>query len=445
MTLLIPSHQATWGDYDRDGWVDLLIANTAEDRANILYHNNGDGTFSDVTFAAGISGPAYTRAAIGGDYNNDSWPDIYVHGIQESVLYTNSRGGFFSHDNKPSALDGFNDGLACAWRDIDNNGFLDLTLGARDASMRLLINQNGRFDLDNSFFPGTIPRNSGGATYIDIDNDGYPDLYSKELYGKEYLFKNSSGTRFIDITDEAGFTSGSNGGNAVCADLDNDGDMDLVAAQFDPHRLFYYENALEVINPSSHYLDVELTGTQSNRSGIGTRVIVFAGGTLQMQEKTCGESGIAQSTPRLHFGLKDYTSVDSLLLYWPSGIRQKVGATGANQIVTILEDGPNVGVEYSRNQNSSPEAFTLRNFPNPFNPTTRIKYTLPSKSYVSLKIFNLKGELKRTLVEGEVGPGDQSVQWDGSDESGRMVPAGIYLCQLKSESSIKSIRMLFLK
>lgn len=227
--------------------------------------------------------------------------------------------------------------------------------------------------------------------------------------------------------------------------MDNNGDMDLIAAQFDPHRLFFYRNALEVINPSSHWLDVELTGTQSNRSGIGTRVIVFAGDSMQMQEKSCGESGLTQGTPRLHFGLKDYTSVDSLILYWPSGIRQKVGVTGANQIVTILEDGPNVGVEISRNQNSSPEAFTLRNFPNPFNPTTRIKYNLPSKSYIFLRIFNLKGELIRTLVEGEVGPGDQSVQWDGSDESGRMVPAGIYLCQMKSELSTKSIRMIFLK
>jgi len=184
----LTTNQATWGDYDRDGWVDLLIANSTEVHSNILYHNNGDGTFSDVTAGAGISGPAFTRAAIWGDYNNDSWPDIYIHGIQECALYTNSHGGLFWNTNQPSALDGFYDGLACAWRDIDNNGFLDLTLGARDASMRILLNQNGLFDLDNRFIPGTIPRNNGGATYIDIDNDGYPDLYSKELYGKEYLY-----------------------------------------------------------------------------------------------------------------------------------------------------------------------------------------------------------------------------------------------------------------
>lgn len=433
------TNQGTWADYNRDGKVDLLLANTDSYRAVVLYQNNGDGTFADVTTATGIDGPANARAAIWGDFNNDRWPDFYVHGINSSLLYINNADGTFHAATLSPTLDGFSDGLACAWRDLDNNGWLDLTLGAWYQPLCILLNLEGTFVRASGMMAGTIPQSTGGATYADIDNDGYADLHTKEVYGRELLFKNSKGSGFIDISYEAGFGDGSGGGNAACGDLDNDGDLDLIAARFEPHPLYYYRNALDRIDPTNHWLAVKLTGIKSNRSAIGAKVELFAGSERQMQERSCGESGLTQSTSLLHFGLKDKSLVDSLVVYWPCGAVQKIDLVQADQQLEIIED-PLSFIPYGRRAGNVDVSFiSLQNFPNPFNATTTLEFYLPRAEYVSLQVVSIHGRQVAMLVDGPMAAGNHRLSWNAS-----ALPSGIYSCllQLGKERVLKKVVLL---
>lgn len=433
------TNQGTWADFNRDGKADLLLANTDSYRPVVLYQNSGDGTFADVTTVTGINGPPNARAAIWGDFNNDRWPDFYVHGINSSLLYINNADGTFHAANLSPTLDGFSDGLACAWRDLDNNGFLDLTLGAWYQPLCILLNLEGTFIRASGMMAGTIPQSTGGATYADIDNDGYADLHTKEVYGRELLFKNSKGSGFIDISFEAGFGDGSGGGNAACGDLDNDGDLDLIAARFEPHPLYYYRNALDRIDPSNHWLDINLIGIKSNRSAIGAKVELFAGSEMQMQERSCGESGLTQSTSLLHFGLKDKSLVDSLVVYWPCGAVQKIDNVLADQRLEIIED-PLSAIPAGRRAGRVDVPFiSLQNFPNPFNASTTLEFYLPREGYVSLRVLSMQGRQMALLVDRQMAAGIHRLSWDAS-----ALPSGIYTCLLQrsGERVMKKVVLL---
>lgn len=423
------SNQGAWADYDRDGRADLLIANFEGSAPNALYHNNGDGTFTNVSDKVGIGPPATARAAIWGDYNNDLWPDLYIHGQSGTVLYTNNGHGFFRKTNVSPALDDFCDGLACTWRDVNNDGFLDLTLGAWNAYLRLSLNHDGTFSRADRFFPGAIPQNNGGATYADIDNDGFPDLYTKEVYGKEFLYKNNNGKGFIDITRESGLEPSTSGGNAVSGDMDNDGDIDLIAVQFEQHRLFYYVNGLEKITPSNHWLKVELIGIHSNRSAIGAKVRLYSRTTVQMQEKSCGESGQSQSSPLLHFGLRADARIDSIIVHWPSGVVQKETAIAVDETITIKEKAVSTTVA---DPHHLPDGFTLQNYPNPFNAVTIVRYRIPASGNVRLEIYDVLGKPIRLLSDGYQAIGEHSLSWDGTDQNQNSVPSGIYMIRLQA-------------
>ena len=381
-------------DYDVDGDVDLYIVNymkfsVAENQRwetrgirtycsptdqiagshfvsepDILYRNNGDGTFTDVTEAAGISHRALGLAVAVGDYDNDGYPDFHVaNDMEADLLYRNNGDGTFTEiaDLTGTGYDGNGfpgSGMGSAFGDYDNNGYLDLVVSnASSLPVVLYENESAAFFTDVSFTAGigavTLPYFKWAAEFFDYDNDGLLDLFvanghlqenivlfSDSTYPQaDLLFRNTrqhNGTyHFTDASVEVGLAElpkkVSRG--AAFGDYDNDGDIDIFLNNSNqPATLLRNEGG-----NSNHWLTIQLIGTQSNVSSIGTKIVLKAGDLSLFKEVRSGASYLSQSDVRVHFGLGENTVVDTLEIHWPSGLTERFSHLKSNQILRVKE------------------------------------------------------------------------------------------------------------
>lgn len=386
---------AAFGDYDKDGHVDLYVSGYLDFNArkpkiktcqyrgldvnacgplgyqgapDVLYHNNGDGTFTDVTRKAGVvdRGPYFGFTVIFDDFDNDGYPDIFVaNDSNPNYLYRNKHDGTFEEIAITSGVAFNADGkemssMGVAVGDYDNDGLMDLfiTTFANDNYV-LFHNEGGGFFSDVSYPSGvgeaTIP-NLGWATFfIDYDNDGYQDLFAAnghvypEVDGKlneRYrqpllLFKNMGNGKFRETTRETELRElapRSARGGAYC-DYDNDGDIDILISNIDDRPVLLENDG----GNRSNWLELKLVGTTSNRSAIGAAVKVVAGDLVQYDHVRAGGSFISGNDLRLHFGLGNRRLVGLLEIQWPSGKVQQLRDIEANRILTIRENGGIVG------------------------------------------------------------------------------------------------------
>lgn len=378
----LPTSGTRWGagcafvDYDRDGYLDLFVSNYVDlDLAkapqpgqgshcnwkglvvmcgplglplgkNALYHNNKDGTFTDVSGKAGIWKPGgrYGLGVIAADFDNDGWPDLYVACDQTpSLLYRNRGDGTFEERGVEAGVaynfDGqLQAGMGVAVADYDGNGFLDIVKTNFSGDLPSLYNnEDGKFFTDRSRQAG-LGRNQllgWGVLFLDVDEDGRPDLLlaNGHVYpevegsslGEHYrqktlLYRNLGNGRFADVTASAGPglepTRPARG--MAAGDLDGDGHPEVVIVNMNDTPTLLRNDG-----PRQNALLVSLAGTKSNRSAIGARVTVEAAGRRQMQEVASGGSYLSQSDLTLHFGLGPATTVDRLQVRWPSGAVQE--------------------------------------------------------------------------------------------------------------------------
>ena len=335
---------------------------------DILYRNNGDGTFTDVTEASGISHRALGLAVAVGDYDNDGYPDIHIaNDMEADLLYHNNGDGTFTEtaDLTGTGYDGNGfpgSGMGSAFGDYDNDGYLDLVVSnASSLPVILYQNENSTFFTDVSFTSGigavTLPYFKWAVEFLDYDNDGLLDLFvanghlqeNIELFSDstypqaDLLFHNTrsedSTYHFTDASAEVGLTQlpkmVSRG--AAFGDYDNDGDIDIFLNNSNqPATLLRNDGGNR-----NHWLTIQPIGTQSNVSGIGTKIIVKAGDLSLYKEVRSGASYLSQSDLRVQFGLGENAKVDTLKIHWQSGLIERFSNLKSNQILRIKE-GPGI-------------------------------------------------------------------------------------------------------
>ncbi len=235
-------HGAAWGDYDRDG--DLDIYATSFNAMDVLFRNDGDGTFTNVTDTAGLGNPGHARSAIWGDYNNDGWLDLYVTREAAGLsaqLWRNNADGTFT-DVTPTAGVGTTSGMSAAWGDYDGDGLLDILVARWCDTPRLYRNQgNGTF-MDVAWSAGLLRGGCGvGAMFGDYDLDGDLDVFYSLGWSLNALYRNDGNGTFTDVTVASGLVGNMQGGAAAWGDYDNDGDLDLLQSG-DQVRCWLYRN-----------------------------------------------------------------------------------------------------------------------------------------------------------------------------------------------------------
>ncbi len=379
-------------DYDRDGKLDLFVATYVDfdvikapgpgERAscmwkgvpvmcgprglpwskNILYRNNGDGTFEDVTKKAKIdqTNGHYAFSVSTFDYDDDGWPDIYVAcDSTPSILYRNNHDGTFT-DVAVVAGAAFNEdgkeqaGMGSTIGDYNGDGKLDIfkTNFSDDTSTLYRNNGDGTFD-DVTFAAGLglYTKYLGwGTMFVDVDNNGWPDLLlvnghvypevTKQHLGSEYeeprvLYHNLGNGKFEDISESSGpgiTTARSSRGLAV-GDLWNDGRMSAVVSNMnEPLSLLVNQ-----VKTGNHWIGIKTVGTKSNRDAIGSKIRVQAGGRIRVDEVRSGSSFDSNNDMRVHFGLGAATKVDWVEVRWPSGLTERFEGLAVDGIRTVTE------------------------------------------------------------------------------------------------------------
>ena len=364
-----PSFTATWADYNNDGYVDLFVANNLGglfDRKspNLLFRNNGDGTFTEVAAQAGLVTPWPTIGAAWGDYDNDGYPDLFVsNGLGRSQLCRNNGDGTFTDVSRHAGIDSYAIGSTCFWCDIDNDGWLDLVQfswsdhedvihtmrhghGPADGRpMRVWRNnRDGSFtnispELGIDGCWGTMSGNCG-----DFNNDGWLDFVlgngsprMDRLEPLVLLERNGTG-RYSNITFSAGLPFTGKGHGANMADLFGDGRLSVMVAAGGAYPGDLLTTG--VFRPKKlpgNYLNVRLVGVKSNRSALGARVTLEAGGRRQVREVS-GGSNFGCTPFEQHFGLGTLAKVDALEIRWPtSGLVQRFIDLPANRTLRFVE------------------------------------------------------------------------------------------------------------
>jgi hypothetical protein len=325
-----------------------------------LYRNNGDGTFKDISDAAGISKAAgsYCMTAVAADFHDTGWPDIYVAcDSTPSLLFRNNKDGTFTEVGLASGAALSEDGMEQAGMgvgvgDVNLDGHLDIfkTHFAEDTAVLYKNDGAGNFD-DVTIRAGLGVETryvSWGTGIVDLDNDGLPDLFivtgnvypEVEKILKEFPYKTprivfrNLGTKFEELIEEAGSGIAAPHASRGCAfgDFDNDGDMDVVIINMnEPPSLLRND-----VTGGGHWLKVKLVGVKSNRSALGGRVTVHYGGKVQAQEVLSQGSFYSVNDLRLHFGLGPVEQVD-VEIRWPNGDKERLSKVAANQLITVRE------------------------------------------------------------------------------------------------------------
>jgi tetratricopeptide (TPR) repeat protein len=366
-----PTQTAGWADYDNDGSLDLYIGNESNQRLKApsqLFRNNGNGTFTDVAAHAGVENDLYAKGVTWGDYDGDRFPDLYVSNMGgANRLYHNNRDGTFTDVAKKLGVAGPSMSFPAWFWDFDNDGVLDLyvtTYSVQDIAavagsylgMTLggELNRLYRGDGKGGFEDVTAEQNLGrltvvmGSNFGDLDNDGFPDFYLGTGYPyydalmPNVMYRNRGGHGFADVTTNGGFGHLQKGHGVAFADLDNDGDQDVFEEMGGAFPGDAFGNAL-FENPGfdNHWIKLALVGVESNRAAIGARIrieITEEGKARSIFTHVDTGGSFGSNPLRREIGLGRASKIDVLEIFWPTtGKTQRFEDVDAGQLIEITE------------------------------------------------------------------------------------------------------------
>ncbi len=423
---------ASWADYDRDGHLDLFVATLGAD--NRLFRNLGNGTFSDVTAAVGLSGyPADSFGGVWADYDGDLDIDLFVHNDgSPNRLFRNDGAAGFADVTPPSMSEPGIRSWGATWSDYDNDGDFDLYVTTLGSPCRLYRNVGQGAFLEVGAAAGTAPsgsQTSNVAADFDFDYDG--DFYVGAFDESNLYFDNLGAGAFYNSGKAA---NANQTRSSSAADYDGDGDLDIYVVTGNGANLLYQNSGNA--NP---WIRLRLQGVQSNRAAIGATVVQRSAGRRSIQTVSGGSGYLSQNDLRLTFGLGGLAGPDTFEVRWPSGAYQVVTGLARNTTHTIVEmDQGSTGV---------PEAPPARpvlaqNTPNPFRTATTIRFTLSAPGPVALSILDVQGRLVRRLVDEARPAGAHEAVWDGRRDTGEPAGAGVYFYRLSAAGASQTRKLV---
>ena len=457
------AESAAWVDYDMDGNVDLYVTySTASGpqskKKNALYKNLGppDYTFVEILNSV-VQIVAPSVSAVWADYDNDGDPDLYVttKGDRDYMVRNNNPG--FTDLTSVGLHEEDSESNSAAWGDFNNDGYLDLyvtnAIPFAGGNVNVLYSNDG----DGTFTEviearGSAADESRSASWVDYDGDRLLDLYVTNKGGDgsgpyNQLYKQAIiGGSFGEAFEHAALVNTGNSYGQTWADTDGDGDPDLFLADEvvgspgvgDNKRLMNF-----IDDPGVSWLRLRLVTHAdgvTNRSAIGAKIEVRTGYTSQYREIGGGGSFYSQNARPLEFAVPG-TTVDEVVVSWPSGrVTELTGVSVAAVVIVNEPAGGTGGGGGCKGCDPPAEPTTgylpgvtalLGNSPNPFNPTTSIRYDLAEPGYTEIIIYNVAGRRVRRVSLGELAAGSRTWTWDGLDAQGQGLGSGVYYVTLR--------------
>jgi hypothetical protein len=451
--LSISGWACAFGDYDQDGFADMVVTHPAgflggTGRPNYLFRNKGDGTFESVKTTPVTVGLAPYTVATWSDFDLDGDIDLFIGAGPASAvpgpdfLFRNMKSetgtATFERYEDPPLGSVNRDGQVFSWIDFDNDRDLDVLItnwgaGLGGLADELYENDGGVFvPVTEGDLPG-VKRVSLGASWGDYDNDGDLDVYITDGAGGRSgrMYVNNNGV-FTDALPTVMAADRAASWGSSAGDIDGDGDLDLfIANSGNPFaRNFFYRNEL---SNSNHWLIVRLTGIQSNASGIGARIHVRAqinGETVwQVRDLSSQNTFNGHDAMEAHFGLGDATIADSVVVEWPSGIYDGLAGVTIDRAFTITEGSHPVSVIGSPKALASAPV-VIHIFPNPTSSSATAELTILHHSDIRLHLFDVLGRDVRQVYRGSLQAGRHLLPIDVEGLS-----PGLYL--LRDEADVK--------
>jgi hypothetical protein len=427
------TYGASWGDIDNDGFLDVFISNrdASYTHTNKLFKNNGDGTFSDITIIAGVDESRLSFCAAFFDYNNDGWQDIYVANDKDytaNLLYENNGDGTFADVSQQSQTDIMIDAMSTTIGDFDNDGWFDIYVTNAPPGNALLRNNGDGTFTDVADISGTSFNSfAWGAVFLDADLDRDLDLYVSGAFDFETpcclpsAFYENIGSDTFELNASNGFTGDLrvSYANAI-GDVDNDGLPEIVVTNNLNENMFLWKNET---NTQNNYLNIKLEGVLSNKDGIGSKIEIAINGDKQYRYTLCGEGYLSQNSNTEFFGLGDTNTVDYVKVNWPSGTEDIFYNVTSNQTITIVEGQELLSVP-------SFEAPVIALYPTVFNDHINLKTTETGR----LRIFNLLG---KQVYKAWVAPNMSAIEIKLS-----YLESGMYIAQWSQNDTTTSFKLL---